>query len=316
MSNLRYSIYVARIGDILLRQIDSVSVRTQQTKTEVVLGGAVDRSAIITAIAEPTLDFRTGDLDTLLASEAKIDIQTGYRVDTVNVTTTAATLVQYQQRVDGGVFSASTTAHYQITSTKGFAAIEEIVAEQDSKEGAKAHVTYWALSTDGLVAPLSIAQTTSGLTSTPLFGGQFYLGPILFGAIGSGVKMTGVKRIRVRPGIEYRVKRSDGSVYGDIGSIHTRKPEIAFQVENVDEFYTRLTAFFGAGVPSNTAFYLQKGASNSTRVAYATTSHIRFVATTGEWSPDTIEVQESDDAGIEIIFRPLTLSVTCGVAIA
>jgi hypothetical protein len=315
MSNLRWGVYPSRMGDVLLRQIEGVTINTGQTKSEPIPGGALDRSAIITALAEPTVRFRTGDLDGLWASSAKVDLQVGHRVDTVNATTTAATLLQFQRRVDGAGFNSGATVHYQITSTKGFAYVDELVAEQDSQEGAMVDVAYAALSTDGLVSPLSIAQDSAGLTSSPLYSGTWFLGPVMVGTVGSATALEGITRVRVRPGIEYRVKRSDGAVYGNVGMIHSRKPEVFFRVENVDEFYSRIAAFFGASIPT-VAFYLQKGAGNSTRVPRATASHVRFVASSGEWSPDSFEVAGQDDVGVEIVFRPLTMTVACGVAIA
>lgn len=316
MANERYGIFPARVGDLLLRQIGYASISPGQTKTEKIVGGKLDRDAIITAFADPMIRFRSDDLDTLLAGATKIDFQVGYRYDTVNAPTTTSTMVQYQHRVDGGAFDTSNIAHYQITSNKGFAYIEEIRAEQDSRDGAIAEIALAALSNDGIAAPLSLAQTSSGLTSTPLYTGMFYLGPIMIGAIGAGVALEGVTSVRIRPGIEYRVKRSEGSAYARVGSIHTRKPEVAFRLENMNEYYTRLASFFGATVPSNTAFYLQKGLPSGVRVGYATTQHIRFVATAGEWSPDQVEVVENDDATVDIVFRPHTMTAATGVAIA
>lgn len=318
MAETRQSLFPARLGDISLLQLDSVEISTNQTKAIKIPGGSIDPWAIITAYADPVVRLTTNDLDSLLGEQTpKVDLLNGYAVDTAAGTPTLSSLFQYQQRSDGGTFDASNN-DIAITSTKGFAYIEEISAMQDDPEGARATVQYAALSPTGQSSPLSIAGAHT-LVGTPTFNSAFFLGPVLVGTVGSGTKIEGITGVTVRPGIDYRVKRSSGAPYATIGSIHERRPEIRLKCADLGAVYTNLASFFGqaiSGTSTQIACYFQCGQHASTRVAYATTSHIRVLAATGEWSPDSYSVSGSDDVNAEIVIRPTSMSYARTVAIA
>ena len=320
MANERYSLYPSRFGDLLLRQLAGLEVLPNGTKSEPIPGGALDRGAVVTAFMEPVVRVRTIDFTGIFAGTPACSITTGYLADTTLGSPTAATLLQYQARNDGGTFKSGATDPINISSDKGFLYVEDISAEQDSTDGAMISLLYAAMSINGVNPPLVAAMASGGLTSTPTFNGIWYLGPVLIGTVGSGTAIDGLRRISIRPGIEFRAKRQDGGPYPVIGSIHSRKPEITFGFENAKQFYTRWPNIYGnliSGTSTQLAFYLQKGADGGARVAAATTSHIRVLAALGDVSPDDFTVNGEDDAGFSVTMRPTTtLALTTGVAIA
>jgi hypothetical protein len=314
----RYGIYPARFGDLVLRQIHAVEVRTGNSKSEPIPGGALDRGAVITAFAEPMISLRTTDLSGLFGGTPWLGVASGYRVGVADAYTTLGTLIQYQRRVDGSGFSQTNTEHLLLTSSKGFLALEELSADQDSLIGAEASVNYWCLSPDPVTPPLVIARDSGGLTSTPNFSGVWYLGPAYLGTVGSNNQIEGIKRVAIRPNLEYRSKRSDGGPWATHGGIHSRKSEISMTIDKASVAYESFSGMFGNLISANAlTFFFQKGAPGGTRVGYSTASHIKVVATTGDATADQFSVTNEDDVSLEVTFRAtssLTLSAAQQIA--
>lgn len=318
MAQERYGIFPARFGDLTLRQIHAVEVRTGNSKSEPIPGGAIDRGAVITAFAEPMITLRTTDLGGLFGGTPWLGISSGYRVGVADAYTTNPTIVQYQRRVDGSTFSQTDTEHLLLTSTKGWLGLDELTAEQDSLIGAEASVNYWCLAPDAVTPPLTIARDTGGLTSTPNFGGLWYLGPCYLGTVGSNNQIYGVKRVTVRPNLEYRPKRSDGGPWATHGAIHSRKSEIVLTIDKASEAYEKFSGMFGNLVSASalTCFF-QKGSPGGTRIAYNTASHIKVVGSTGDNTVDQFSVTNEDDVSIDVTFRSTAaLTLTTGQQIA
>ena len=305
----RYGIYVARVGDVLLRQLGAADVRPGSQKTEVIPGGAVDRAAVITAYADPMISLQTADFACL----ATLSLTAGYPATTA-ASANAASLVQFQDRADGGLFGSTP---YVLTTAKSFTAVDEIRAEQDSTEGALISLKQYALSLDGIAAPFALSQAS--LTSTPSYGSLMYLGPVWIGDVASTpTQIKGIQSVSIKPGLIYKHKRAEGEPFAQRGSIIARLPEIAIRLDDVGATYTNLLSLFGKDITASIRLncYFQAGVHGGTRVAKATTSHYRLTAQTGECSTESISVQKVDDATIELVMRPTTtLSGTAGVAI-
>lgn len=319
-SNKRYGIYPSRVGDIVFRQLGEAIVMNNATKSEPVPGGALDRGGVVTAFMGPMARFRSTDFTGLFGGGTVVSITTGYVADTTLGSPTAATILQYQQRQDGGTFKSGNTDPLVITSNKGFLYIDEITAEQDSVEGAVVTMSYAMLSTDGITTPYTIAPASGGLTSTPTWNGIWYLGPVLIGTVGSGTIIDGLRSVTIKPAIEYRAKRQDGSPFPMLGSIHSRLAEISFGFENLEQLYTYWPTIYGqavAGTGTQLAFYFQKGLAGGARTGFATAAHVRVLAALGGVDPDQISVTGNDDVGFTCTMRlTTTLALAHGVAIA
>ena len=320
----RFGLFPARIGDILFRQLGSASLSPANSTSEPVPGGALDRSAVITAFADPVSRLQTTDIQSILATAAvPISLTAGYAFDTVGTppgsgAPTASTLLQHQARLDGGTFDTAAN-HFTITSTKGYAHCEAITATQDDTNGVTADLSVWHLSADGIAVPATAAANAS-LTSTPLFTALWYLGPVTLGVPGAGpVWLQSVQSVTIRPGIAYTVKRGDGHAFASIGSITRRMPEIRIRLHDAEEWYTKMSpALHGLALTGalRVNCYLQKGLHGGTRVPYATAEHMNIFAATGAEHPEDFSVSREDDLGIELLIRPTgTLALANNVAI-
>lgn len=301
----RYGIYAGRIGNLLVRQLGMAEFRSATTKSEPIPGGNVDRSAVITAFGDPMVTLRTPDFSILQGSN-KIDLLVGQITDTGAGSPTTSTILQMQQRADGGLFTGG-SSNQVLTSLKGWCGIDEISASQDDAGGAMISLNYWCLSPDGIVDPV-IWTVNQALTSSPAYNGFWYLGPLYVGVIGgTPTLIKSVQSISIRPGLEYVVKRGDGQPWAAVGSIVSRKPEIRITVADAGEVYAALSsALFGLNITSAIAInqYFQLGLHGGNRVALGTTGHYRITGTTGDSTVETISVQDNGDAGMDLIFRP------------
>ena len=311
----RYAIYPARLGSLLFQQIDEAHLRPQSNKSEVVVGGALDRSAVITAFGEPVWTVKTADLGAVLAG---ISLTGGYPWDTSAPLSTSASLLQFEKRADGGAFiAAGSSVHHLASMIRGWACIEEISATQDSIEGASAQLTGVALSEDGETAPINWLALQA-LTSTPAYGALYYLSKVMVGT-GSPVELAGVQSVRIRPGIKFLVKRASGMTWAIAGAIVARKPEITLQLSDPGPWYTLFgPSTLGLDLASlKVNCYFQKGLHGGNRVARATTAHVSIYAATGDETPDNMGVTGvENDLGLELTIRPTgVIAMATGVAI-
>lgn len=312
----RSSLYPARFGDLLLRQIFDVGMSTENTKTRKIVSGNVDPSTVITAFADPMVSLRTADFDGVFGGIAPniVSITDGYAVSTA--AGQATTIIQYQTREDGAVFKAAGLPnHIVLTNQKGFLLPRDIVAEQDSVEGANIGLEYYALSEDGFVKPLIEALTT--LTSTPNFSGIWYLGPVLLGSTFAD-QLLGIQTVRINPGITYQPKRAEGEPFAEVGSIISREPEIKITTCDIVDWNAKLGELFGLAMTSSLQVhtFFQKGIHGGRREDYTQPLHYRVSATLGDITPDDIQVQNLEDGRMEITVRAIeTISITPNIVI-
>jgi len=310
----RFSVYPCRFGDILLRDLTSVSFRTASKKSIVIPGGDLSPRAIVNCCSDPVIDLSTKDLDSLFAGGAAVSMTYGYPVNTFNPPETAPTLLQFQRRVDGAAFAAGgANSHVVASGGKGFLYVTEITAQQDDEEGVKVALSYIVMSDDGLNPPF-VFSTGSILTSTPNFDGIWYLGPVRIGVIGGSLTtMTGIQSVTIRSGIDFRAPRADGDIYPINGSINAINPEI--RITSLDmTANSLLTSPWGKALTVNANLsvniFFQKGVHGGGRVAQATPVHMLIVANAADQTMDSVTVQKLDDARTEIIIRPIGPLVT------
>lgn len=317
----RYSIFPSRIGDLVFRDLTDFSFRTASNKSVVIPGGDLHPRAIVNCCSDPMATFSTKDFDAMFSS-SQVTLQGGYAANTAGGT--AASLFQFQARVDGATFSGAGNATHTVGSNnKGFLNITDITAQQDDTEGAKISCEFTILSDDGMLEPITW-NTATTLTSTPNFDGIWFLGPVRIGAHGSStVQLPGIQSVSIKSGVVYRAPRADGCIYPHNGSVYSIVPEIRIRTLDFSQLGIKLAAggistFGNAFLNPTTTFliYFQKGVHGGGRVAAATTQHYMVQATTGDNTMDSISVQQIDDATTEVIIRPtggITMSV--GVAI-
>lgn len=310
----RASIYPCRIGDLTFNQISEVQVSPSVSKHEITPGGAIDRAHIATAYAEPTVKVTTGDFDNVFPS---VSAATGYSSDTQAIAPTAASIFQYQRRIDGGIFDAVGNAtHHVLTGGKGFTLIESIRAEQDSLEGAQCDLMHYALSLDGQEEPL--IHTNDALALTPTFHNTYHLGPVWIGA--SEAQWYGIQSVSVRPGLVYQVKRGSGCPFASIGSIVARNPEISIRLNDMDNGWTRdaMDNLFHNAVTGSTSInvFLWRSEHGGARRPQGNAEHIRIKGTYGEEDAESISVSRIDDATLELKFRITAASLTVTEAVA
>jgi len=264
----RYSIYSSTFTDgttpISLVQVRSTSVQSGSRKSLITPGGAVDRGAIVLSHAEPVIRLETGDLATALAG---ISATTGYNASS------GATL-RAQQRSDGGVFLGAGN-HVTVTSSKGFLLPESLSARQDDEQGAALSLLYYPLSSTGLAAPLTVTASQN-LANSPAYTSLFYLGPVYH----NGSALPGILGVEIDFGLMYSVVRHDGDVYAREGTIVMRNPSFRISMAELDA----APDLFNAALAGVLAIYLRKGSPGGSRVADATTSHVKVSCATGAWS--------------------------------
>lgn len=303
----RYSIYPSRFGGLVLRDMTDFNWRSATNKSVVIPGGDLHPRAIVNCCADPMATFRTKDFTAL----GTVNVQTGYGVDTE---TTAATLLQFQNRVDGAAFAtANNSSHVVGTSNKGFLHCTEISAQQDDVQGAQLSMEYVLMSADGVTDPITWSGS-GDLTSTPSYVGIWYLGPVYIGTAGSSTsQVKGIQSVNIRTGIVFRAPRADGSVYPQNGSVYSIVPEIRIRTLDVYALTNFLTSPFGhafANPSTSYLFYFQKGIHGGSREPRASSVHYLVTATTGDDTTDSISVQQIDDAVSEVIIRP-TGGISC-----
>jgi len=304
----RYSLYAMQLGDRTFRDIGSNYFRTQSRKSVPIPSGDIHPRAVINAYCDPVIGFTTRDLINGLGGSPTISIATGYKVDTAGSPATGAALLQFQKRTFGGSFEGSgTTTHTVGTSTRGIAIPRTLSCRSDDEQGAQMTIEYAPLSTDGLTDPVAFSNAAA-LTSSGLFNGMFYLGPVKIGLIGSSlVQFPGLIGLDINFGIDFRSPRADGATFAINGSTHAVVPEIRatfFDPQAKTNLLARpwARAFSGSGSAWN--FYLQQGEHGGGRVAAGSAAHIVITALTGEESVDSIDVQGIDDATTQVVIRP------------
>lgn len=304
-SSKRFGIYPATLvhatGSVSLSQLDRVEFRPNVSRAEIIPGGAVDRAHVGIASASPQVMIGTRDLSGFFGG---VSGTTGLALATPS---SDSTTLFFQERSDAGTFESGTTHEKYVVRT-GFIAPQQLTASQDDEQGASLTATIWAL-WDGTNEPITRASA-SALSGAPAFSSRFFLGPVYH----NGSQIDGIIQTTVDFGIGYVARAFNGDPYPRLGSITTRTPRITFTVAKLDDLAS--LSMFGRGITSSFAVYYWKGMANATRVAAATTEHVKISCSAGHWGDDTIQVSGNDDGTAEVTVLPTgTLTISTSSAL-
>lgn len=315
MSFDRYSLYAANFGGILLRDLFDHSYRLGTKKSVVIPGGDVHPRSIVSVCGDPTIRCSTKDFAACFAGSPALTLSAGHPVNTSAPLSTPAALLQFQARADGGTFySSAQNFHLVGTNQKGFLHVSEITARQDDERGAAITLEYFAHSTDGVTDPLSVNRSAA-LSSSPNFGGIWYLGPVVMGPLGSSVvRLPGVQSVSFRTGIDYRAPRGDGNTFSRNGSIHAMVPELRIETLDLDATVQMLTSPHGHLITPTTGWHVHfvRGRPGGFRESDASAVHYILSVANGDFATEEVTITGTDDGRGVIVVRP-TGGVTLGV---
>lgn len=299
----RFSIYTGSFihagGTLDIKQIESMAIETNVTRTEVIPGGLVDRAAVLTASATPRARIGTRDLTGTLNT---VSISAGLAM-------TNTSTLRMQERSSGSTFETGATQETW-TATGGFLYVDSISASQDDAQGALCNLIFvplWDGTNDPWVHNTGI--NFSGVTA-PAFNSQFFLGPVYH----NSTEIDGITNVTVNAGVNYDPKAFNGDPFARIGAIVTRQPTITFTTAKVDA--VSALDMFGRAVTSSLVVYFRKAVDSGTRVADATGSHISVTCSSGDWAHDDVSVSGNDDGTVNITVTPkgtIATSVTATI---
>lgn len=294
MAQDRYSGYAARFNNaaLTLSQLGQVSIDGGITLSEVIAMGAVDRSAVIAAQAEPRIRLECYDLATLLGT---VGITDGYPC-----TASLGALIQFQKRAANasGIFAGGSN-NFNVQSTLGILQVENLGATQDESAGAMAELLYTPLY-DGSNAIL-VANNGVALAGSVGFGSLFYLGGAYLGAS----QLEGCQSWQYQTGLVLSAKRADGDYAARKASYIRRTPRLTLTFDKLPSMTSGPNSLINAALASTLAVYLRKGAHGGIRVADATLEHIKISFATGGWRADSFSVRETEDGLVTLTAEPI-----------
>lgn len=270
---LRHGSYPCSFDSTTINDVRSVAYNSGVTNMIAIPGGAVTAALIAANYADPKITITTGDIQTVLST---CTLTAGQSV------AAGAWEVQYQKRLAGGTF-ASSTNHVTLNGTDGFLYWTSISASQDAADGAEGTLELIPLSggaSPGYTAPIT-ENTSQSLAGSPAINSRLALGPVY----ANGTAVAGVTKVTINSGLKVESgSRASGAIFQTQVSITQRTPTIEIEVLNpamISTLDSIISAFSGTGV----VVYLQKvAATGGGRVAFATTEHVSFSASTGAWN--------------------------------
>lgn len=283
------TIYDVSFDALLLSQVLSVDIQSNVGLYKGRVSGGLDPDFIAVNKAEPRVQFKTGDLATLLGG---IDLTTGLRVGG-----NGGAAFPFNERDGGGTFSDG--AATILSSTRGFAHITSIDAQQDSEEGAVAMVEFiptWDASTK------PIESTNEETLSAESFVSCFALGPSKIGA----TTIAGIIGASVKPGLGLLLKQYQGAVFVGQVFINLRDPQFVFTFEDMASV-NAFGAMYGA-IGSTATQFFRKRVDGGTYVANGTGQHISFTLSGGISVTDSISGNGQDNTQKQITVHGKTLS--------
>lgn len=283
----RFEGYAGQIDSTMLNNIRSVRPKFGVEEMAIMPSGSLDVLALAEAYRSGAVDIVTGDIANILTLAPPL---TGYASTTSGA---GAALLQFQQRLDGGSYTTGST-HATITSPKAFITLDEISAQQDSKEGATAKYSMFFL-TDG-TNPAVVMATLQALTGSIAVNGLYKLSSVVY----EGSKVLGVKSVSFKTGLKYDSQRSSGFTDADVGSVVSRNATITVTGTNlslVNTVGTSLTAI-SSGLVIYLQNMLQTGAHN-----------ISISITGGVYKADGLNAQGKNDVQGSIVARAAGVGV-------
>lgn len=220
----------------------------------------------------------------------------------------AATDFWIQKFTDGGVRTTGTNSQKH-TFSKGLVCLRNLSVED--RGVASLGLEGWAVSSDGVTAPLTVTGSAA-MTAPTMLDELFTLGPIKI----NGTAVGGVKSLNIDFGLQVMVESGDGDVYPSFVTIQAVQPKLTFRTLSVQKALSANIGQFAAQGATDSVFYLRKLAKNGARVADATTEHISFTLDDGLLSMRPIEANGRNPAMVEYLFEPTWDAVNDVLAIA
>lgn len=299
----RYSGYTAYINGVAFTQVGMARVTPNPTTVKVKVPGLLDTQAVLESYSDPTIQFQTGAVATMLALNSGAFAYAGLKC------TSAASGFYIQRRESGSTFSSGSN-HAKAECLAGFCYPTSLSCERNSGEGAMIDATFvpWSAADSGevsgftaagLARPVRYTNAVALYGTAPAFVANFFLGPVYLGSdlLGCPTSFT------LNFGIGYRSFHCAGPFPID-GAIYEREPSIdlAFDTADTLDLLTRDSLFTSAIGGSGLTVYLWKGAHGDSRVNPGTGAHVSLNFATGAVNPSEFGFQRTGDATCRITF--------------
>lgn len=306
MSN-RFGLYPCTINNALhFTQLGGADFTAGVSRRELFPAGQVHRKASVTAFADPYYRIMTNDVLTPFATPTVSPIA-GYKAYSGN------TVFRYQQREDGATFLGAGN-HSLATCTKGFLAPISLSCQQDAD--ATCEFGFWPLF-DGSNLPV-VFSDDQNLAQTPTWNSTYFLGPAYIDDAGTPLQLPTLVGMEIQFGIGFRARRADGDVFARVGYIYQVPSVVTLTFEKVSMLDSGAAKgdigqvfgeFFGTGAtnPGGLSLFLLRASTTGAgqREAASDADHCRIRIFNGEWTPETVSVQEENDATVTVAIRPL-----------
>tara|TARA_R110000824_G_scaffold362783_2_gene550763 strand:- start:4061 stop:4975 length:915 start_codon:yes stop_codon:yes gene_type:complete len=272
--------YAPVINGTALTQSHNVQGNQNLSLMEIAQSGSLENLEYLEAFSEPNLNVETFNIfDVLDSGVLNVSLTAGLDASAGN------TIAQYKRAVDQGGFSSGTD-HVQALSAKAFAFVESIRATQDENVPASLKLGIHLLRS-GSTEPNVVSDAATLLGALSL-GVSYAMGPVYI----AGTKYDGLQQVEYVSGLQARVKRESGEMFGDSVRISKLKHEFRLGVE---EFATLETQGFGLSDTAGAVdMYLRKINTAGGRVADATAEHLKL-----SFSAAKFLVQELKTSGDE-----------------
>lgn len=259
--------------DLLIDQISDQRISMGIRKLLVGADGNVDPT--YTAIAEqnPTANFTTSALATVLATVGIDGLKIDSDVDDDG-------LEMWFQKLAEGATRASGSNHIKMTVNEGLLVPTRIVAPHN---GVATLELLLIITYDGTNEPIVLAASQA-LEGSPSVGELFTAGTVNL----NGNQIEGVQNIEIDFGIRPLTVSADGVVWPTYAAIQSREP--AIRVRTIDATYLQsLIGLDGlAQSATDSVIYLRKLDEGGTRVTNATAEHISFTVDEGMFTVNEV----------------------------
>jgi hypothetical protein len=213
------------------------------------------------------------------------------------------------EREEVGIFMTG-TENLTITCTGGILLPVSLTAERDSVDGANLQAIFHP-KYDGTNLPFVVTDAVDFTTApAAAYTSQFYLGPVYHNA----AEILGVLSATVEFGITVVGAPLTPGPYDKSLCIVDIEPMLKFTTHKCDA--GAALNMFSRALTASVAFYFQKGAANSDRVAAVTTAHCKISCTAGDIVTEEIGGDAGQDALVQFTVHPTSdLAVSVASAI-
>lgn len=244
----------------------------------------------------PQIGFSTTEIGRMLGV---IDYQAGLAIGSGLAKTSADFYFNMAQ--DLGLYKTSTN-HTKVATTRGLFIPGELSASQGGE--ATMSATYYSTTSDGTSNPWTITTNSAVSAATMTVDQKYTLGKATI----NGTQVNGLIGSSVSFGCEYEILASDGAPYATYCRIKTNNPVIKLQTNDPNNL--SLFGVEGTAIISSSDVYYTALASNGTRVANGTTSHIKIQTSTGLATVGAVSGSNGEAHGCEITITPTKVGST------